>query len=102
MEAVSEHDAKFAGVSGDRVAAKSGTAEIVGDDGKLSSLISDYTAIIPADNPRFVVTVVLRDPEGSYGGLTAGPVTAEIGQFLMQKYEVPESKQRTDAIPVEW
>lgn len=102
MESVSEHYAKFAGVSGYRVAAKAGTAEIVGDDGKLSSLISDYTAIIPADNPRFVVTVVLRDPEGSYGGLTAGPVTAEIGQFLMQKYEVPESKQRTDAIPVEW
>ena len=102
MESVAEHYQKFAGVSGYRVASKSGTAEIVGDDGKLSSLISDYTAIIPADNPRYVVTVVLRDPEGNYGGLTAGPVTAEIGQFLMQKYEVPASTPRKDAIPVEW
>ena len=102
MESVAEHYQKFAGVSGYRVASKSGTAEIVGDDGKLSSLISDYTAIIPADNPRYVVTVVLRDPEGNYGGLTAGPVTAEIGQFLMQKYEVPASSPRKDAIPVEW
>lgn len=49
-----------------------------------------------------MVTVVLRDPEGNYGGLTAGPVTAEIGQFLMQKYEVPASTPRKDAIPVEW
>lgn len=104
MESVSEHYASqgFAGVPGYRVASKSGTAEVVGADGKLSSLISDYTAIIPADNPRFVVTVVLKDPEGSYGGLTAGPVFAEIGKFLMQKYEVPNSSPRKDAIPVEW
>ena len=61
-------------------------------------LFCDY----PADNPRFVVTVVLKDPQGGYGGLTAGPVTAEIGEFLMQKYEVPASSPRTDAIPVTW
>lgn len=104
MESVSEHYASkgFAGVDGYRVAAKSGTAEVAGDDGKLSSLISDYSAIIPADNPQFVVTVVLKDPEGNYGGLTAGPVFAEIGKFLMQKYEVPNSQPRKDAIPVEW
>lgn len=102
MESVSEHYQKFAGVSGYRVAAKSGTAEVTGSDGKLSSVISDYTAIIPADNPKFVVTVVLKDPQGSYGGLTAGPVFAEIGEFLMQKYDVPTSSARTDAIPVEW
>lgn len=102
MESVAEHYSSYAGVEGYRIAAKSGTAEVAGDDGSLSSLISDYTAIIPADNPRFVVTVVLKDPEGSYGGLTAGPVFAEIGKFLMQKYEVPNSSPRKDAIPVEW
>ncbi|NEG70044.1 peptidoglycan D,D-transpeptidase FtsI family protein [Bifidobacterium choloepi] len=102
MESVAEHYEKFAGVTGYRVAAKSGTAEVAGSDGTLSSIISDYTAIIPADNPKFVVTVVLKDPEGSYGGLTAGPVFAEIGTFLMQKYSVPTSSKRTDAIPTEW
>ena len=67
MESVSEHYSSqgFAGVKGYRVASKSGTAEVAGPDGKLSSLISDYSAIIPADNPRFVVTVVLKDPEDS-------------------------------------
>ena len=79
-----------------------GTAEVAGADGRLSSIISDYSAIIPADNPRFIVTVVLKDPQGGFGGLTAGPVTAEIGEFLMQKYEVPASSPRTDAIPVTW
>ena len=43
------------------MAAKSGTAEVQGADGKLSSIISDYSVAIPADNPRFVVTVVLKD-----------------------------------------
>lgn len=102
MESVAEHYQDFAGISGYRIAAKSGTAEVVGGDGRLSSIISDYSAIIPADNPKYVVTVVLKDPQGSYGGLTAGPVFAEIGEFLMQKYEVPTSTARTDAIPVTW
>lgn len=102
MESVSDHYSQFVKVDGYRVAAKSGTAEVAGADGRLSSNISDYSAIIPADNPRFVVTVVLKDPQGGLGGLTAGPVTAEIGEFLMQKYEVPASSPRTDAIPVTW
>ena len=102
MESVSDHYSQFIKVDGYRVAAKSGTAEVAGADGRLSSIISDYSAIIPADNPRFIVTVVLKDPQGVFGGLTAGPVTAEIGEFLMQKYEVPASSPRTDAIPVTW
>ena len=102
MESVSDYYSNFVKVDGYRIAAKSGTAEVAGADGRLSSIISDYSAIIPADNPRFVITVVLKDPQGSFGGLTAGPVTAEIGEFLMQKYEVPASSPRTDAIPVTW
>ena len=102
MESSAEHYNTFVKVDGYRMAAKSGTAEVAGANGQLTSIISDYSTIIPADNPRFVITVVLKDPQGSFGGLTAGPVTAEIGEFLMQKYEVPASSPRTDAIPVNW
>lgn len=102
MESSAEHYSAFAGVDGYRIAAKSGTAEVPGSNGKLTSIISDWSAIIPADNPRFVVTVVLKNPQGSYGGLTAGPVFKKIGEFLMQKYEVPTSTPRSDAIPVQW
>ena len=91
-----------AGVSGYRVAVKSGTAEVVGDDGKLSSIVADFAGIIPADNPRFIVTVVMQDPDGLYGGTTSGKLFAKIGEFLMQKYDIPNSAARTDAIPVEW
>ena len=102
MESAADHYSSFVKVDGYRMAAKSGTAEVAGSDGRLSSIISDYSAIIPADNPRYVITVVLKDPQGSFGGLTAGPLTAEIGEFLMQKYEVPASSPRTDAIAVNW
>lgn len=101
MESVSDSYSTFVKVDGYRMAAKSSTAEVQGADGKLSSIVSDYSVAIPADNPRFVVTVVLKDPTG-FGGLTAGPVSAQICAFLMQKYEVPISTPRKDAIPVTW
>ena len=77
-------------------------AEVVGSDGSLSSIIADFAGIIPANDPRFIVTVVMQDPDGSYGGTTSGKLFAKIGEFLMQKYDVPNSPARTDAIPVEW
>lgn len=102
MESALEEYKDVAGVNGYRVAVKSGTAEVVGSDGSLSSIIADFAGIIPANDPRFIVTVVMQDPDGSYGGTTSGKLFAKIGEFLMQKYDVPNSPARTDAIPVEW
>ena len=73
-----------------------------GASGALTSIVADWVGVLPADNPRFVVTVILKDPEGTFGGMTAGPVFKTIGEFLMQKYQVPASAPRTDAIPVTW
>ncbi|WP_420868231.1 peptidoglycan D,D-transpeptidase FtsI family protein [Bifidobacterium vespertilionis] len=102
MESVAENYSKTVSVPGYRVAAKTGTAEVAGDSGALTSIVADWVGILPADNPQFVVTVVMKDPTGTYGGVTAGPVFAKIAQFLMQKYEVDPSSPRTDAIPTEW
>ena len=102
MESVGEYDQAQAGISGYRIAAKTGTAQVAGSNGALTSIIADWVGVLPADNPRFVVTVILKDPEGTYGGMTAGPIFKTIGEFLMQKYQVPASTPRTDAIPVTW
>lgn len=102
MESVSDNYAKFVKVDGYRLAAKSGTSEVAGADGRLTSIISDYSLVAPADSPRYAITVVLKDPSGGFGGLTAGPVAAQICAFLMQKFNVPTSSERTDAIPVTW
>lgn len=102
MESASAHYTAFAGVPGYRVAAKSGTAQVPGPNGQLSSIISDWAGVIPADNPRFVVTVVMKNPQGVYGGLTSGPLFKKISEFLMQKYQVPPSTPQNNAIPVTW
>ncbi|RSX54262.1 cell division protein [Bifidobacterium goeldii] len=102
MESVAESYDKLVHVDGYRIAAKTGTAEVAGADGRLTSIVADFTGMIPADNPQYVITVVLKDPAGTYGGVTAGPIFAQIGEFLMQKYDVPVSSPRNDAIAVDW
>nr|WP_193312415.1 penicillin-binding protein 2 [Bifidobacterium leontopitheci] len=102
MESVAESYSKVVSVKGYRIAAKSGTAEVAGSDGRLTSIVADFTGVIPADNPKFAITVVMKDPKGTYGGMTAGPVFAQIGEFLMQKYNVQPSSPRKNAIAVDW
>ena len=99
---VAEGYSKVVNVKGYRIAAKTGTAEVAGSDGRLTSIVADFAGMIPADNPRFAITVIMKDPQGTYGGMTAGPVFAKIGEFLMQKYNVPTSSPRNDAIAVDW
>ncbi len=91
MESVAEGYSKVVNVKGYRIAAKTGTAEVAGSDGRLTSIVADFAGMIPADNPRFAITVIMKDPQGTYGGMTAGPMFAKIGEFLMQKYNVPTS-----------
>lgn len=102
MESVAEGYSKVVNVKGYRIAAKTGTAEVAGSDGRLTSIVADFAGMIPADNPRFAITVIMKDPQGTYGGMTAGPVFAKIGEFLMQKYNVPTYSPRNDAIAVDW
>ncbi|MDF7664682.1 penicillin-binding protein 2 [Bifidobacterium sp. ESL0745] len=102
MESSAEHYQKTVGINGYRIAGKSGTAQVAGPSGALDSIVADWTGILPADNPRFVVTVAMKNPQGIYGGITSGALFKQIGEFLMQKYEVPASAPRTDAIPVTW
>ncbi|NEG95962.1 penicillin-binding protein 2 [Bifidobacterium sp. SMB2] len=102
MESMASQYKNVASIKGYRIAGKSGTAQVADSSGALNNHIGDFIAAIPADNPRYVVTVVLMNPDGIYGGITAGPVVATIGEFLMQKYEVPASSARKNAIPTEW
>ena len=102
MEDVAESYKSTSAVAGYRVAAKSGTAQVAGPDGRLTSIVADYAAVLPADNPRFVVTVAMKDPKGTYGGITSGSLVAQIGEFLMQKYQVPNSAPRGHANPMDW
>ncbi|EPI60690.1 penicillin-binding protein, transpeptidase domain protein [Gardnerella vaginalis JCP8066] len=102
MESTAEYYGSYISVNGYRIAAKSGTAEVAGFGGALSSIVADCAAILPVDNPRFAITVALSNPEGTFGVYTAAPIIKTIGEFLMQKYNVPVSTPRSNPIAVQW
>ncbi len=102
MESMADEYSKYVGVNGYRVAGKSGTAETADSSGNLTEITADFIGVYPADNPKYVVTVVLRNPDDTYGGITAGPIVGKIGEFLMQKYQVATSSARTSAISTTW
>jgi cell division protein FtsI (penicillin-binding protein 3) len=54
-----------------------------------------FAGILPADDPRFVVGIVLDQPDyyGSPNGTTAAPLFHDIASFLAQRYAIPLSEQ---------
>lgn len=102
MESVmTEEYGRVIKVDGYRLAGKTGTAEVSGGGRALTKTVGDTSVVIPADSPRFVITVMYMNPS-SHGGIATGPVINKIGEFLMQKYKVPQSRPRENAISTTW
>ncbi|NBO37180.1 penicillin-binding protein 2 [bacterium] len=74
---------RLASISGLSVAGKTGTAQKYDPKTRqYSERISTFTGVVPADQPRLAITVVIDEPQvrPAYGGVLAGPVFSEIGQ----------------------
>jgi cell division protein FtsI (penicillin-binding protein 3) len=108
MEAVTdleEGTAPGAAIPGYRVAGKTGTAERVGArcgcyDGTFTV---SFAGFAPADDPRFVVYVVVQNPRnGGGGGSVGGPAFRKIMTHLLQKYAVPPTGSVAPRPVVEW
>lgn len=67
-------------VPGYEIAGKTGTAYIAGPNGyEKRHYMSSFVGIAPADDPRLVVAVVVRDPQGQhFGGLVAAPAFSKV------------------------
>lgn len=86
-------------LEGYQTAGKTGTAQKVDPNtGAYSN--SDYwitfAGIAPADDPRFVVAIMLDDPdagtqEGGAGGQSAAPVFNDIANWLLDRENIPPS-----------
>ena len=87
-------------IPGYQLSGKTGTAQQVNPDtGAYSN--SDYwitfAGIAPADDPRFVVAVMLDDPErgpleGGAGGQSSAPVFTQIANWLIARENIPPSR----------
>ena len=92
MESVVSKDgtAPTAAISGYRVAGKTGTAMRYNTS---CSCYSGYTAsfigFAPADQPKYVVSVTIQDPQGlHWGGALAGPVFKKVMSFVLQNERI--------------
>jgi cell division protein FtsI (penicillin-binding protein 3) len=108
MEAVTDQEegtAPGAAIPGYRVAGKTGTAQRVGEgcgcyDGTFTV---SFAGFAPADDPRFLVYVVVQDPKnGGGGGSVGGPAFRKIMTHLLQKYAVPPTGSVAPRPHIEW
>jgi len=79
------------------VAGKTGTAQLLSEDGSgysHSLFRSSFVGIAPARQPRIVVLVTLEEPRenGYYGGVVAAPACREIMRRTLAYLEVPPDR----------
>jgi len=107
MEAVVGEDglAPMANINGYRVAGKTGTAQAVDPSCGCYNgrKVVSFAGFAPADDPRFMVYVVVKDPHRSAGGgTTGGPVFHDVMAAALAKFGVPPTGVREPAYPVYW
>ncbi|MCE3238938.1 MAG: ftsI [Gammaproteobacteria bacterium] len=79
-------------IPGFRVAGKTGTAKIAGVHGyEKHRYVSSFVGIAPVSDPRFVVTVIVRDPQGKnyFGGLVSAPIFKRIMEATLHILNIP-------------
>ncbi len=82
-----------AAINGYQVAAKTGTAQQVDpvtNDYSRTMYNSTIAGLIPADNPRFVVAIMLDAPQG---GKNAVPLFHDIAAYALRAFDVPPSAE---------
>ncbi|MBI5848719.1 MAG: penicillin-binding protein 2 [Nitrospirae bacterium] len=82
-----------AAIDGNKVAGKTGTAQLVDQRTKRYSkdrFISSFVGFVPADNPKIAMIVVVHEPKGAiYGGVVAAPVFKTVADQALSYMNVP-------------
>lgn len=79
-------------VKGYSVAGKTGTAQVIGSDGKYSNslFVSSFAGYVPANHPRLVIVVTVDEPGvGTYGGTVAAPAFSQIASMALIRLGIP-------------
>ncbi|MCA9774376.1 MAG: transpeptidase family protein [Myxococcales bacterium] len=104
LEAVVSDDgtAAAAALDGYRVAGKTGTAQKVDPATKTygRGRIASFVGVVPADDPRLVIAVVIDEPKRSvYGGVVAAPVFRRVAAEALPYLGVAPSGPAAPAAP---
>ncbi|WP_018879986.1 MULTISPECIES: penicillin-binding protein 2 [unclassified Thioalkalivibrio] len=92
-----EGTARQAAIDGYRVAGKTGTSRKSGPGGYTEDrYFSSFVGLAPASDPRFVMAVVIDEPDAGvyYGGAVAAPVFRQVVGSALRMFNV-----RPDAMP---
>jgi len=85
--------ATTAAILGYHVAGKTGTARKASAGGYAHRYISLFAGVVPVDNPRFSMVVVINEPDptrrGYYGGSVSGPVFHDVMEGALRLMDVP-------------
>jgi len=97
---VEEGTGKQARLEGYTVAGKTGTAQKPNEKtaGYSKEVIASFVGMVPADQPRLVVLVMIDEPQTDrLGAKVAAPVFARIADFALKRLGIaPNEKQPTD------
>lgn len=93
VNAVEKGEAKWAKPKGIKIAGKTGTAQIpVAGHYDEEKTIASFVGFAPADDPKFVMLVILREPKSSpWGSETAAPLWFEIAKRIFRLWGIPPS-----------
>lgn len=94
VSAVDNGEAKFTKPKGYRIAGKTGTAQIaISGHYDSEKTIASFVGFAPADSPRFVILVTLKEPSKSiWGSETAAPIFFQIAKELFTYYGISPSE----------
>lgn len=93
VEAVDEGEAKWAKPKDIKIAGKTGTAQIpISGHYDAEKTIASFIGFAPADDPKFVMLVSLREPQTSpWGSETAAPLWFKIAKRILLSMEASKN-----------
>ncbi|MEK7571684.1 MAG: penicillin-binding protein 2 [Patescibacteria group bacterium] len=98
VNAVDKGESKWAKPKGYRIAGKTGTAQIpVAGHYDPNKTITSFVGFGPADDPQFLMLVVIDRPSSSiYGSETAAPLFFNVAKHVLAYYGIPPTKSESE------